>query len=118
MLQRSGLGQFVAQQTDRDFVRRRRAKADKNADGALSAAEMKAAMMERVSKRLDKRIAKHMERTGTKKDGAISNAETRATGDARFDRMDKNKDGVVELTEVKRKRGHHRHRKYMGAQKQ
>jgi Ca2+-binding EF-hand superfamily protein len=94
------------------------AKADKNADGALSAAEMKATMMERMSKRLDKRIAKRIERTDTNKDGVISNAEARTTEDARFELMDKNKDGLVELAEIKRKRGHHRHHKDMGAQKQ
>ncbi|MBT6312517.1 MAG: hypothetical protein HOJ21_04865 [Alphaproteobacteria bacterium] len=94
------------------------AKTDTNADGAVTAAEMKAAMMDHMSKRLDRRIAKHMERADTNKDGVISNAEARAAGDARFERMDKNKDGVVELAEIKRKHGHHRRHKDMGAPKQ
>jgi hypothetical protein len=79
---------------------------------------MKAAMMERMSKRLDKRIAKHIKRADTNKDGVISNAEACAAGDARFDRMDKNKDGVVKLAEIQRKHGHHRRHKDMGAPKQ
>ena len=79
---------------------------------------MKAAMMERMSKRFDKRIAKRMESADTNKDGVISNAEARVAGHARFERVDKNKDGVVELTEIKRKQGHHRRHKDMGAPKQ
>ena len=94
------------------------AKADANGDGVLTAVEIKAAMMAHMSKRLDKRIAKHMDRADTNKDGVISSAEARAAGDQRFDRMDKNKDGVVEMSEMKRKSGHHRRHKEMGAPKQ
>jgi len=94
------------------------AKTDANADGSVTATEMKAAMMERMSKRFDKRIAKHMDRADTNKDGVISNAEARIAGDTRFERMDKNKDGVIELAEIKRKHGHHRRHKDMGAPKQ
>lgn len=94
------------------------AETDANNDGKISSEEMKAAMQAKMAKRLDSRIAKQIKRTDTDGDGMISSAEATAAGDARFARMDANKDGVVEISEIKRKHGHHRRHKDMGAPKQ
>jgi Ca2+-binding EF-hand superfamily protein len=108
----------ITREEDQAHADSRFAKADTNGDGAVTAAEMKAAMLAKMSTRLDRRIAKHMDRADTDKDGVISNAEARAAGDARFERMDKNDDGVIEMSEVKRKHGQYRRHKEMGAPKQ
>lgn len=94
------------------------AKTDTNNDGKVNPAEMKAAMMAKMAKRLDARIAKHIKHADTDGDGMISTIEATAAGNARFTRMDSNQDGVVEFAEIKRKHGHHRSHKEMGAPKQ
>lgn len=80
------------------------ANADQDGDGALTKEEMKAY---HKAKREERR-AKH--NPDKNNDGVIDRTEFINAAQERFDKMDKNGDGVISEDEKKHRRGHHRRR--------
>ncbi len=85
------------------------AAADANGDGGVSEEEMRAY---RKAKRDEMRAENNPDTNG---DGVIDRAEFQASAEKRFDRLDKNDDGVLSEDEQPRRRGrHHRGGRYHG----
>jgi len=76
-------------------------KQDTDGDGALSKAEVKAAMMKHMQRRLD-RMFSHMDKN---KDGKIAQSEMKPRGGHMFERLDANKDGKISKAEVENMHG-------------
>ncbi len=81
--------------------------ADANGDGGVSAEEMRAY---RKAKREEWREKNNPDANG---DGVVDRVEFQDAADKRFDRMDKNGDGVLSDDERKRRHGR-RHRGHRG----
>ncbi|MFK5998440.1 MAG: EF-hand domain-containing protein [Rhodobacterales bacterium] len=74
---------------------------DTDGDGALSKAEVKAAMMKRMQMRLDRMFA----RMDKDKDGKIAQSEMKKGGAHMFKRLDADKDGKISKAEVENMHG-------------
>ena len=97
-------------------------KSDADGDGLLSPAELTAAMEERAAKRIERRVARMIERHDTNGDGLLSaeEADHEEEMTRMFSRMDADGDGAITAAEIKERgyRGHrhgHGHGDGMGA---
>jgi len=77
---------------------------DKNSDGTLTLAELTAG---KGKGKFRKGHGKHMRGADTNQDGNIDVNEARAMAGKRFDRLDKNHNGVLDKEELGKRKGHH-----------
>ncbi len=82
--------------------------ADANGDGGLTAEELSA---HRKAKREEWRAKNNPDTNG---DGVVDRVEFLASAEKRFDRLDKNSDGVISEDERRSKRGRRHHRGHRG----
>ncbi len=76
-------------------------KADKTGKNQLSRADVEAMVREQLEKQVQRMSDGIYRYTDTNKDGIISKDEWDASQKVRFERMDKNKDGKIDDTEMK-----------------
>ncbi|MCX8507788.1 MAG: hypothetical protein ORN49_02725, partial [Rhodobacteraceae bacterium] len=90
------------------FHATRRAKADLDKDGFLSAAEMKAQMRERLEARIDRMVARRIKHRDKNGDGKLGPDEDGGQDRQHrlFSRADGNGDGMLSQAEMKAARAH------------